>query len=104
MGRHAVRQDATINPLAWATASGNPNLNRPAGTQANPIVMKLLPLTHRVEGSVVDREGKPIAGVEIVADKLSATRPTARYSSALRCSPAGTLLSEPSRTRQAGLC
>ena len=32
--------------------------------------MKLLPLTHRVEGSVVDQAGKPIAGVEISVTSL----------------------------------
>jgi hypothetical protein len=38
--------------------------NRP-GTEDDPIVMKLLPLDHRVEGSVVDREGRPVAGVQM---------------------------------------
>ena len=33
--------------------------------------MKLLPLTHRVEGSVVDHDGKPIAGVDIEQQALS---------------------------------
>ena len=32
--------------------------------------MRLLPLTHRVEGSVVDDRGKPIAGVAIEVDSL----------------------------------
>ena len=31
----------------------------------DPVVMKLLPLNHRVEGSVVDREGQPIPKVEM---------------------------------------
>jgi hypothetical protein len=63
-----VRRDR--ESLAW-TQVGDPNPNQPAGTLADPIVMKLLPLTHRVEGSVVDREGKPIAGVEIEQSVLS---------------------------------
>ena len=32
--------------------------------------MKLLPLTHRVEGTVVDQAGKPIAGVEVNVTSL----------------------------------
>jgi RNA polymerase sigma factor (sigma-70 family) len=50
--------------LAWA-ALGDGQSGRPAGTEKDPILMKLLPLTHRVEGSVVDQAGKPIAGVEV---------------------------------------
>ncbi len=37
--------------LAWA-GLGDGQLNRPAGTEEDPILLKLLPLTHRVEGSV----------------------------------------------------
>ena len=55
--------------LAWA-ALGDDQLNRPAGTEQDPILMKLLPLTHRVEGSVVDHAGKPIAGVEVNVTSL----------------------------------
>jgi len=55
--------------LAWGIAGGS-NPERPAGTENDPIVMKLLPLSHRVEGSVVDLEGKPIPGVEIVVTSL----------------------------------
>ena len=50
--------------LAWANIRDS-RTNPPAGTKDDPILMKLLPLTHRVEGSVVDQQGKPIAGVEI---------------------------------------
>jgi RNA polymerase sigma factor (sigma-70 family) len=50
--------------LAWA-ALGEGQLNRPAGTEKDPILMKLLPLTHRVEGTVVDQAGQPISGVEV---------------------------------------
>ena len=56
--------------VAWALVV-DPNSNQPAGTQADPIVMKLLPLTHRVEGSAVDQGGKPIAGVDIEQQALS---------------------------------
>ena len=55
--------------LAWAQA-GDPNQSFHDGTQGIPIVMKLLPLTRRVEGSVVDREGKPIAGVRLGVQSL----------------------------------
>ena len=47
--------DAAMSLVAWALVV-DPNSNQPAGTPADPIVMKLLPLTHRVEGSAVDHE------------------------------------------------
>ena len=50
--------------LAWATL-GAGQRGGPAGTKEDPILMKLLPLKHRVEGTVVDQAGKPIAGVEV---------------------------------------
>jgi hypothetical protein len=50
--------------IAWARMK-DPNPNRPPGTEDAPIVMELLPATHRVAGSVVDREGRPITGAEI---------------------------------------
>jgi RNA polymerase sigma factor (sigma-70 family) len=56
--------------LAWAQVF-DPNANQPFGTQADPIVMKLLPLTHRVQGTAVDRHGKPIAGIDIEQQVLS---------------------------------
>ncbi len=52
--------------FAWGGV-GDSEPNRPAGTADDPIVMELLPLDHRVEGSVVDREGRPIAGVAMRA-------------------------------------
>jgi hypothetical protein len=52
--------------LAWAHL-GDPEPSRPAGTDDDPIVMELLPLDHHVEGSVADREGRPIAGVAMRA-------------------------------------
>ena len=55
--------------VAWALlADGRPD--RPAGTEEDPIIMKLLPMTHRVEGSVVDLAGRPIAGVEVNVSSL----------------------------------
>ncbi len=57
-----VRRDR--ESLAWA-ALGDWSPNATVGTGDDPVIMKLLPLTHRVEGSVVDDQGKPIAGAEI---------------------------------------
>jgi DNA-directed RNA polymerase specialized sigma24 family protein/protocatechuate 3,4-dioxygenase beta subunit len=55
--------------LAWANLSiWEPN--RSATTKDDPLLLKLVPLTHRVEGSVVDRRGKPIAGVAIDVSSL----------------------------------
>ena len=55
--------------LAWANMSSwGPN--QPVGTKDDPILLKLVPLTHRIEGSVVDRQGKPIVGVEIKVSTL----------------------------------
>ncbi len=68
--RDAIGDGATLiaklrrESLAWA-APGYGNPNTPAATRADPIIMRLLPLTHRVEGTVVDERGKPIAGVKI---------------------------------------
>jgi RNA polymerase sigma factor (sigma-70 family) len=50
--------------LAWAALGGGRS-DRRAGTEKDPILMKLLRLAHRVEGTVVDQAGKPIAGVEV---------------------------------------
>ncbi|MHB1560695.1 MAG: sigma-70 family RNA polymerase sigma factor [Isosphaeraceae bacterium] len=54
--------------LAWASIGLQPD--RHAGTEDAPIVMKLLPLDHRVEGSVVDRQGRPVEGAVMTADLL----------------------------------
>ncbi len=56
--------------LAWAAYVGL-QPDRPAGTEDAPIVMRLLPVDHRVEGSVVDRQGRPVEGVEMTAELLS---------------------------------
>ncbi len=50
--------------LAWASVDHNV-LDQPAGTEDDPFLMKLLPLTHRVEGSVLDPQSRPIAGATI---------------------------------------
>ena len=55
--------------LAWADLS-DAFPNTPAGTITDPVTMKLLPLTHRVEGSVADEQGKPIAEVKIGVSSL----------------------------------
>jgi RNA polymerase sigma factor (sigma-70 family) len=41
-----------------------------AGTRADPVLMRLRPLAHRVRGTVLDRQGKGIAGAEVVAQGL----------------------------------
>jgi RNA polymerase sigma factor (sigma-70 family) len=50
--------------LAWARADES-QPNRPSGAEDDPIVMQLLTVDHRVEGSVVDQQGRPVAGVEM---------------------------------------
>ena len=37
----------------------------PGGGQGRTVAIKLIPLSHRVEGSIVDPQGRPIAGVGI---------------------------------------
>lgn len=56
------------NVLAWASDGLQPDQG--AGTEDAPIVMWLLPVDHRVEGSVVDRQGRPVEGVEMTAGLL----------------------------------
>jgi len=55
--------------LAWVQISDRDS-QMPTGMIADPILMRFRPLTHRVEGSVVDQQGKPIAGAEVVALRL----------------------------------
>ncbi len=55
--------------IAWASAT-DIRPDRPVGTEDAPIVMELLPVDHRVEGSVVDRQGQPIDAVEMAVDFL----------------------------------
>ena len=52
--------------LAWVQINDRDS-EGPGGTKADPVLMRFRPLTHRVEGSVVDQQGKPIAGAEVVA-------------------------------------
>jgi protocatechuate 3,4-dioxygenase beta subunit len=56
--------------MAW-TMVGDPIVKQAEGTRANPIVMKLLPQTHQVTGSVLDQSGKPVPGVEVTVKSLS---------------------------------
>ncbi len=55
--------------VAWAQV-GDPARAYHDGTQGIAIVMKLLPLSRRVQGSVVDRQGKPIAGARLSVQSL----------------------------------
>ncbi len=50
--------------IAWATI-GDRSRSAQEGTPGNPMLMELIPLTHKVEGTVVDPQGKPIGGVRI---------------------------------------
>jgi protocatechuate 3,4-dioxygenase beta subunit len=40
------------------------------GTEGDPTILTLLPLDHRIEGSVVDSSGKPIHGVRIQVEQI----------------------------------
>ncbi|QEH38251.1 ECF RNA polymerase sigma factor SigE [Aquisphaera giovannonii] len=44
------------------------------GTRDNPYVLRFQPLTHAVEGTVVDSRGRPIPGVRVVAQSGELTR------------------------------
>ena len=70
----ARREDQSF---AWTTV-GESVLDEAASTKAHPIVMKLLARTHRVTGSVVDREGKPVPGAEIVVTPRPPNQPLGR--------------------------
>jgi RNA polymerase sigma factor (sigma-70 family) len=57
--------------LAWyPSLDTDDRTNRPAGTEDDPIVMKLLPLDHQLESSVADEAGRRIPGVEIAVSFL----------------------------------
>jgi protocatechuate 3,4-dioxygenase beta subunit len=43
----------------------------PKGTEDEPAVVTLLPLDHRVEGSIVDTAGKPVAGALVNVEHLT---------------------------------
>ncbi len=65
---------------AWLTARGKDAVawsrvddttgGRPGSMRGRPAMMTLVPLTHRVEGTVVDPQGKPIAGAHVGAQRL----------------------------------
>jgi RNA polymerase sigma factor (sigma-70 family) len=63
----AARRDG--ESVAWA-AAGVMSPPAPAGTEVDPLTLKLLALNHRVEGSVVDLKGRPIAGARIEVTSL----------------------------------
>ena len=46
--------------MAWAQVGDSTR-----GGQARTVAIKLIPLSHRVEGSIVDQQGRPIAGVRV---------------------------------------
>src|SRR4029077_2458808 len=46
--------------------------DQPAGTQADPLIMKLAPLGHLAQGSVVGQAGQPIVGAVVTAQGLQA--------------------------------
>jgi RNA polymerase sigma factor (sigma-70 family) len=63
------------NALGWGTLDlrGLPPGNRrgPAGTAADPLLLTLLPRNHEFDGSLVDTEGQPIAGVRVAVQVLN---------------------------------
>lgn len=52
--------------LGWVPFEG-PDLNGVAGTRADPVLLRLRPLNHRVRGSVVDEHGTGLLDAEVVA-------------------------------------
>jgi RNA polymerase sigma factor (sigma-70 family) len=55
--------------LGWASNYGT-TVARPKGTENDPLILTLQPLTRKVIGTVVDTAGKPIPGVPIRVDTL----------------------------------
>ncbi len=66
-------EGAVVYALRGREAMGWIQLGDPtqARTGSRRAWMMLLPLNHRVEGSVVNREGKPVAGARIGVEMLS---------------------------------
>ena len=75
VSREEIKHDLALiarrgkESLAWAQIRED-DARMPTETIADPILMTFRPLTHRVEGAVVDQQGKPIAGAEVVAVRL----------------------------------
>ncbi|MFI5460545.1 MAG: hypothetical protein ACHRXM_34455 [Isosphaerales bacterium] len=66
--RFAFRAHPDDRTLGWANIS-MANL-WPEATDKNPVTLVLLPLNHRVEGSIRDKRGKPIRGVQVRVNQL----------------------------------
>ncbi len=78
-GRVTLRGDVTVEGT-WLTAEGKDAVawarvddttgGRPGSMRGRPAVMTLVPLNHQVEGTVLDAQGKPIAGAKVGAHRL----------------------------------
>ena len=64
-GSRPVRQGAARKTIAWAQIGDRTRGLQERGRRATRSGTKILPLTHKAEGSVVDHQGKPIAGARI---------------------------------------
>lgn len=61
--------------LGWSRIS-ELGTGRPGSSRARPALLTVVPLNHRVEGSVVDRQNKPIAGARVGVRRLVHARNT----------------------------
>ncbi|MHB1555987.1 MAG: carboxypeptidase regulatory-like domain-containing protein [Isosphaeraceae bacterium] len=78
-GRATLRGDVTVEGT-WLTAEGKDAVawarvddttgGRPGSMRGRPAVLTLVPLNHQVEGTVLDGQGKPIAGAKVGAHRL----------------------------------
>lgn len=78
-GRVTLRGDVTVEGT-WLTAEGKDAVawarvddttgGRPGSMHGRPAIMTLVPLNHQVEGTVLDGQGKPIAGTKVGAHRL----------------------------------
>lgn len=78
-GRATLRGDVTVEGT-WLTAEGKDAVawarvddttgGRPGSMRSRPALMTLVPLNHQVEGTVLDGQGKPIAGAKVGAHRL----------------------------------
>ena len=70
-GRVAIPADVAVEGAVVSAARGREAVawaqvgDSTRSGQGRAVVLKLIPLTHRVEGSVVDPQGRPIAGVRV---------------------------------------
>lgn len=78
-GRVTLRGDVAAEGT-WLTAEGKDAVGwsrvddttngRPGSMRGRPAIMTLVPLSHHVEGTVTDAQGKPIAGATVGAHRL----------------------------------